>query len=353
MFKSIIQTHFLISTFESETKLIIKTMKKIFCYLFSLLIFSACGDDKLLDVVTDQKVKVQFKRFDHALFEQNVDQIEANLDSLASNFPVFISGEYKKEHSVHSLVEYILNPLNQKLYLKSVETHERFEQTEQEITTCLNYYKHYFPENATPIIYTYISGLNYEEPIVVQDSFALIGLDMFLGQKFEEYQNFKIPLFVSKKYDRKYLPTELMRNIATQQFGEELQGETLLEQMISLGKIEYFVHTTSPSSHDSIRFAFSTTEMEWCIEREWALWQHLTSKQLLFSKDYHEYKKYIEDQPFVSSLERESPGRAGIWIGFKIVSQYMKNNPQITLNQLLTEAPAMEVFQGSKYKPKN
>ncbi|MFT6746468.1 MAG: hypothetical protein ACJAZ2_000807 [Glaciecola sp.] len=355
MFKSIIQTHFLIFTFESKTKLIIKTMKKIFCYLFSLVIFSACNDDKLLDVVPDQKVEVQFKRFDHALFEQNVDQIESNLDSLAKIFPVFISGDYKNEHRVQGLVVYILNPLNQKLYLKSVKTHVNFEKTKQNISSCLNYYKHYFPKKITPVVYTYISGLNYEEPIIIQDSFALIGLDMFLGQTYEEYhtQNIPIPLFVSKKYDQKYLSTELMRNIATHQFGTELHGETLLEQMISLGKIEYFVHATSPASHDSIRFAFSPAQMDWCIEREWALWQHLTSKQLLFSKDYHEYKKYIEDQPFVSSLERESPGRAGVWIGFRIVSQYMNNNPEITLNELLTSVPAMEVFQGSKYKPKN
>ena len=353
MFKNYNQTHFLIFIFELKTKLIILTMKKIFCYLFSLLVLSACNDDKLLVDITEQQIDVSIKRFDRALFEQDVDHIENNLDLLAKDFPVFVSGDYKSNHSIQGLAEYILNPLNQKLYLKSVEVHNNFEQTEKEITTSLRYYKYYFPNKITPTVYTYISGLNYEEPIIVQDSFALIGLDMFLGQKYKEYQNFKIPLFVSKKYDTKHLPSELMRNIGMFHFGNQLQGETLLEQMVSLGKIEYFVHATSPLSHDSIRFAFTSTQMKWCTEREWALWQHLTSKQLLFSKDYHEYKKYIEDQPFVSSLERESPGRAGIWIGYRIVSQYMQNNPKQSLKQLLTVTPAMEVFQGSKYKPKN
>ena len=176
---------------------------------------------------------------------------------------------------------------------------------------------------------------------------------MFLGQSFEEYKKFKIPLFVSKKYDKKYLATELMRNIGMNQFGKKLEGKNLLEHMISLGKIEYFVRATSPETHDSIRFVFTPTEMECCETREWALWQHLTSKELLFSKDYHEYKKYIEDQPFISSLERESPGRAGVWIGYKIVTQYMDNKPNTTIKELLTNTPAMEVFQGSKYKPKN
>jgi hypothetical protein len=329
-------------------------MKKIFCYLFSLtMILSSCNDDKLLVDISNEKVDVKIKRFDHALFEQNVDQISSVLDSLATDFPVFVSGNYRSDHNVQGLVEYILNPLNQELYMKSLDIHTDFAQTEQEIESGLNYFKHYFPKKNIPEIYTYISGLNYEEPIVVQDSFALVGIDMFLGQYYDKYQNFKIPLFVSKKYDKKYLPTELLRNIGIFHFGDNLNGETLLEQMISLGKIEYFVYATAPTTHDSIRFAFTPAQMKWCIEREWALWHHLTSKQLLFSKDYHEYKKYIEDQPFVSSLERESPGRAGIWIGFKIVTQFMKNNPEIKLNALLTTIPAMEVFQGSKYKPKN
>lgn len=329
-------------------------MKKIFCYLFSLtMLFSSCGGNKLDVDISKNQTEVVIKRFDHALFEQNADQIESGLDSLARNYPVFISGDYKNENSIQSLVGYILNPLNQKLYLKSVAVHDEFKKTEKAVEQSIKYYNHYFPDKTTPTIYTYISGLNYEEPIVVQDSFALIGLDMFLGQRYEEYRNFKIPLFVSKKYDKKYIPSSLMRNIGTFQFGENLQGETLLEQMISLGKIEYFVHATNPTTHDSIRFAFTPTQMTWCEEREWALWQHLTSKQLLFSKDYHEYKKYIEDQPFVSSLERESPGRAGIWIGFKIVNQYMHNNPKVTLSELMNSTEAMDVFQGSKYKPKN
>jgi len=329
-------------------------MKKIFCNLFSLtMIFSSCNDDKLLVDVSNENVEVKIKRFDHALFEQNIDQIASELDSLAIQFPVFISGDYRSEHNVKGLVEYILNPLNQELYMKSMDVHADFIQTEQDIEMGLNYFKYYFPEKTIPEIYTYISGLNYEEPIVIQDSFALVGIDMFLGQHYDKYQDFKIPLFVSKKYDKKYLPTELMRSIGIFHFGNNLNGETLLEQMISLGKIEYFVHATSPTTHDSIRFAFTPQQMEWCVEREWALWQHLTSKQLLFSKDYHEYKKYIEDQPFVSSLERESPGRAGTWIGFKIVTQFMKNNPEIKLIDLLTDIPPMEVFQGSKYKPKN
>jgi hypothetical protein len=328
-------------------------MKKIFCYLFSFVVFSGCNDNNLSIEVSQIEINVQVKRFDHALFEQNIDQIENNLDSLAKEFPVFISGDYRNQNSVQGLIEYILNPLNQKLFLKSLEVHNDFDRTTDEITSSLSYYKHYFPQKTTPTVYTYISGLNYEEPIVVQDSFALVGLDMFLGEHYEEYKNFKIPLFVSKKYDTKYLPTELMRSIGMFQFGQNLQGETLLEQMISLGKIEYFVHATSPATLDSIQFAFTPTEMEWCKEREWALWQHLTSKQLLFSKDYHEYKKYIEDQPFISSLERESPGRAGIWIGYRIVSKYMNNNPEVSLNELLTSVPAMKVFQESKYKPKN
>lgn len=351
MFKSMVQTLSLIFTFELETKLIILTMKKIFYSLFSLLIFSACDQNPLLVDLSEVETEVQIKRFDHALFEQDAEKIHANLDQLASEFPVFISGDYKNEQSIQGLIEYILNPLNQKLYLQSIEVHNDFKQTSAAIKKCFNYYSYYFPKKELPVVYTYISSLNYEESITVRDSFALVGIDMFLGQNFEEYKKFKIPLFVSKRYDKKYLPSELMRNIAFFQFKETLQGETLLDYMISLGKVEYFVKAMAPELPDSVQFAFSPTQMKWCIEREWALWQHLTSKELLFSKDYHEFKKYIEDQPFISSLERDSPGRAGVWMGYLIVKAYMDKNPEVTLEELLTTLSTTEIFQGSKYKP--
>jgi uncharacterized protein YjaZ len=45
-----------------------------------------------------------------------------------------------------------------------------------------------------------------------------------------------------------------------------------------------------------------------------------------------------------------SPGKIGIWIGWKIVNSYMENN-DVSLQKLL-EIDEEVIFKKSKYKPK-
>ena len=56
---------------------------------------------------------------------------------------------------------------------------------------------------------------------------------------------------------------------------------------------------------------------------------------ILFSKGYRAYKKFLQPGPFVSSLERDSPGRAGIFIGYRIVKDFMNK-----FNKLMGEKKA-------------
>lgn len=333
-------------------------MKKIFYYLFPLVLLTigltlgleSCTNNNLQVDISSIPNELIVKRYDQGLYELDINSIESKMPELAQEFPLFVDNEYT-QGELNGLIEHIMHPLNQKLYLESVKVHEHFENSESDLIEGFKHFRHYFPATPLPVVYTYISGLNYLEPIICNDTAVVIGLDLFLGQQYTEYRREKIPLYVSKKYDKKYLPTATMRAYAFAIFGEYLDGQTLLDYMISLGKIEYFVEAMYPNSPDSIRFAFSPEQMEWCTYKEKALWDHLATKKLLFSKDYQSFKRYIEEQPFVSSLERDSPGRAGIWQGYRIVKAYMNENPNTTLLELMQNENQMEIYQGSKYKP--
>ena len=67
-------------------------MKKIFYYLFSLTLFTSCNDNELLVDISGEDVEVQIKRFDQALFEQNVDNIESNLEKAEETKSTPVSG---------------------------------------------------------------------------------------------------------------------------------------------------------------------------------------------------------------------------------------------------------------------
>ena len=45
--------------------------------------------------------------------------------------------------------------------------------------------------------------------------------------------------------------------------------------------------------------------------------------------------KYVNERPNVTEIGNECPGRIGQWLGWKIVNAYMKNNPEVTLQELM------------------
>ena len=63
--------------------------------------------------------------------------------------------------------------------------------------------------------------------------------------------------------------------------------------------------------------------------------------------------RFIHPAPFSKfylELDNESPGKIGQWIGWNIVKSYVKNNPTVSLLEVLKKSE-FEIFQYSKYKP--
>ena len=50
-------------------------------------------------------------------------------------------------------------------------------------------------------------------------------------------------------------------------------------------------------------------------------------QKLLYSTDYSEIRKFTGDGPYTTIFTDVSAPRAGVFVGFKIVEHYMKNNP--------------------------
>ena len=71
-----------------------------------------------------------------------------------------------------------------------------------------------------------------------------------------------------------------------------------------------------------------------------------------FTKDFKQINKYCGEAPFSAGMPDDSPGRTGIWLGWKIVTAFMKNNKEITIEQLMMNNNAKQILNSSRYKPK-
>ena len=64
-------------------------------------------------------------------------------------------------------------------------------------------------------------------------------------------------------------------------------------------------------------------------------------------------QKFLNPAPFTPGVgeKNDSAPRLAVWTGWQIVKQYMDNNPNVTLQQLMGDNDAQKILNGSKYKP--
>ncbi|HNW57071.1 MAG TPA: hypothetical protein PKM69_04815, partial [Bacteroidales bacterium] len=81
------------------------------------------------------------------------------------------------------------------------------------------------------------------------------------------------------------------------------------------------------------------------------MWQYLIENDLLFKTDQFMIRKLTGEAPFTSYFTNESPGKAAVWIGFRIVESYMMKNPGITLEDLMKNTDVSGILEKAKYSP--
>ena len=69
---------------------------------------------------------------------------------------------------------------------------------------------------------------------------------------------------------------------------------------------------------------------------------------MLFSTDGFLIRKFTGEAPFTSYFTEESPGRAVVWTGFRIIERYMRNNPVVTLAELMEMTDCQAILYRGK-----
>ena len=108
-----------------------------------------------------------------------------------------------------------------------------------------------------------------------------------------------------------------------------------------------------PNDDEKIKIGFSEEKLRWAKENEIFIWKYFIENKLLYSTNVELFDRFINPAPFSKfylELDVESPGKIGQWIGWNIVKSYVKNNPTVSLSEVLKKSE-FEIFQYSKYKP--
>lgn len=331
-------------------------------YLFFLVVtaFFSCKQNNRPDV-SAIKVNIQIARFDQDLYKGKEAPANETITRLQQHYPVFYNDYVQRIFGNTQLSpEDILSglykdPAFADLQKETDSVFPTMKPYEKELSENFQYVKYYYPKAMVPKFITFISGFAYQTTL--GDGYMGIGLDMFLGKNSQFYGGIvqSVPRYMSRRFEPQYIVPRIIETYAHETlFPASDDAQTLLAKMIYNGKILYFLdNVLAENVADSVKIGYTDKQLQWCEMYKKEIWAYFMENNLLYNSNYQQIQVYLSDGPFTPGIgvKRESAPKVGVWTGWQIVRAYMKNNPDITLQQLMANNDAQGILNKSKYRP--
>ncbi len=337
-----------------------QTVKRIGLFLFpAFLVFfaSSCGEwgsrpfyqADISDISIDS---AEIRQYEKVLFNANPFVLRQEIEPYINDFYFFFGDAIDEEEVQQQLYDYVTDPLMIELYLDSREKWEDMSDLRASLTEAFRYYAYHFPEESTPLVYTYISGIDYTMPVYYSEGNVVIALDTYLGSDYPLYSRLGIPAYQSRWMIPAQARADVMRTLANKHIARlSSPPETLLEHMIHEGKQLHFLDCMMPGMHDTLKIKYTADQHRWMKQYAGYAWTYKIDNDLLYSTDHSAIIKFVREAPFTSTFSRESAPRTGAWLGWQIVREYMRRNPDVTLKDLFKEDDARKILRDSRYRP--
>ncbi|MAU25691.1 MAG: gliding motility lipoprotein GldB [Flavobacteriaceae bacterium] len=313
-------------------------MKKYIFYIIFLILLNSCkGNDNKIS----NSYPLTIERFDKFFYESTPN----DLFDLKKNYPFLFPEQYDNKVWISRLNDSV----QKQIYSEVNRVFSNLDNEKSEIQSFYNNFTSYFPKYELPRLITLISDVKYENRVILADSLLLIGLDNYLGSEHPFYSS--MPKYISDNLIRRMIISDIAEEYAYYVI-PRVNFYTFLDKIIFYGKVLYFKDIMLPKLEDRHKIGYSNLSMDWARQNEHYVWTYFVEKQLLFSSENKLITRFINNAPFSKfylSIDNESPGMIGRFIGWEIVKSYMKNNNTTFIEMILMNP--MDIYNKSKYKP--
>lgn len=338
-------------------------MNKSFIFLlFGALLLAGCNNNALDVDISDVKTQpVKLMRLEEELFSVTPLNIDAKTIAIKNAY-----GPYYEKYLMNfinprgtrdslyktSLLAFINDKDTREAYsyIQKLYPTAEMEKLTKEVNDCVKRFHYHFPDRKVPTkLITCMSGWNYA--FAYTDSALVVSLDMYLNDTAKFYQMLRYPQYQAKKMNKAYILSDIARGWMLTEFDNSSAVNTLVNHTIFYGKIFYAVNALLPDKNDSLIIGYTSQQMAYCKRYEKNIWGYFAEKNRLFENNMQIVRELTSDGPFSGVISKECPPRIAMWIGLQIVKSYMKNNKDITLEQLMMEQDANKILSKSKYRP--
>jgi gliding motility-associated lipoprotein GldB len=337
--------------------------KTLFVLLLTTTTIMLSCNEKTSNLPEKETVEIKSDEFEKAKVEVKIERLEremfnfkskADVIAFLNKHPRFVKEYFEIPNAaseapfVSQLFEMYTNPELKKFYQDNEKFYGDFSEQKAQMNEMFSYLKYYYPDYYVPTINTVVTGFRFDQDFSFSDSLIVVSIDYFLGPKGRYRPQFFD--YMLRRYDKPYM-VPMMGLAVSAKFNEfDPKDETLISEMIHYGKAHYFLERIMPELPDSLNIQYSSQDMMDVDQNVDVIWGHFIEKKILFETNNKTKQRYVGETPKVVVIGDKCPGRVGRWLGWQIVRKYMRENPSVTLQELMKDKDAQGIFKKSKFK---
>lgn len=316
-------------------------------FALALAFFCSCGHNG------DAK-DVEIIRFEKVLFDTPQEKLPQELQIFATQYASPLLPVYPNDATyMMQLGQFVGDPTVRDIYDITMSQYPDLHWLEKELGTALGKAAELDEEINIDHFATYVSGLSdYEQRIAVdrESGSIRISIDHYAVKGMEKYSYFGLPVYIVERCDSTHLASDIMAAIARQYVAmPDEKDVTMLDIMISEGKVLYFLDQVMPKKAEAVKIRYSEEQLEWMRKNESNVWAYFIQNNLLYEKDFSRYHNFVDEAPKTNAFKDSAP-RTTHYIGWQIVRQYMEQT-KCSMKELFENTNSQSILQISKYKP--
>ena len=317
-------------------------IKYFFLFLVFLNLMACSKNEKEVVDVSGIDVNFDLSRFEQKFYTVGPE----NLSTLKLDFPYLFpepnpdsiwTAKMKDEDELF-------------LYKASQEVFGDFSKEQMALSELFKHVKYYFPKFKEPRVITILSNVDYENRIIYADSLMFVSLDVYLGEDHVVYEDY--PNYIKQNFTSDHLLVDAAEQIEAPILRPSPLN-SYVSRIVQEGKKMYMTSLFLPNASQAEIMGYTVDQLHWAEVSESNIWKYFIQKEMLYANDPTLTDRFIEDAPFSKfylEVDKDSPGRIGVWFGWQIVNSFMEHNDMSLKEMLVLDNE--ELFKKSKYKPK-
>ncbi len=330
---------------------------RIIFSIFLLVLLNSCNRTETLENTSD--IKVQIDRFEEDLFSIDLYNLADSISFLKQKYPEFLPLFTYKVINIggpddpgfsNKLLAFVSDFTNYRVSKRVKEVFPDLYPYEKELSVAFGRYQEAFPGESIPELISCITGFN--QSIITSDNLLAISLDKYLGFNDEFYTLLypPVPDYMRRVMRPERITSDALLAWVITSFNYNDEKNNLLSGMIYNGRAIYCVKQLMPQLQDTLLWGYTGKQLKFCKDNERRMWEYLVENKKLFETDQFMLNQFINDAPFTKDFSRNSPGRAVVWLGYQIVSSYVKHENS-SMEDLMMEDDYQKILNLSKYNP--